>query len=178
MWRLGRAGVNWRDILVGAATAQWWGGVVAPQHGVAVIIKAPYLLEMCMCFVKMQSDKISSRVEQIMAPITVNENQLGRFPHFQRQLLNVMKQNEDFHDWLLFLCTYIEACLWWIVQRRLWCLRLVWSSGPVLKPLWTRSWCLTWNTVLFAYSLLAYSYSLHLLYESVFIRLIWMKFPV
>lgn len=93
-----------------------------------------------------------------------------------------MKDNlNTLNDWLQFLCTLfakcaLEACLYWIVQQGLWCLRLVWSSGHIREPLCTRSWYSIWNIIPFAYAPLPYSHSF--LYKSNFWRLVEMKFTV
>lgn len=122
------------------------------------IIKAPTYWRYAYFFVKLQSNMISSTVKQIMAPIIVIKNCLES---------KIKNKWSTLNDWLNeFLCALwaecaLEACLWWIVHQGLWCLRLVWSSGHILKPLWARSWCSIWNIILFACAPLPYSYSFH-----------------
>lgn len=98
---------------------------------------------------------------------TDNNGWSGGFQqHFQGWCGKIKNNLSNLNDWLQFLCTLwagcaLGACLWWIVQQGLRCLRLVWSSGHILKPLWARSWCLIWKIILFACAPVPYSYSLY-----------------
>lgn len=146
---------KWEQVLTrgkwqfGAQVSYLWWGVVAQQHSLVFIIKT---LNWKVAFKNNQMWSLEVEI----AHATANNDWSGGFLQcFQGWCSKIKNNLSNLNDWLQFLCTLwaecaLGACLWWIVQQGLRCLRLVWSGGHILKPLWARSWCLIWSIILFA----------------------------